>query len=78
MPGVAQADIDVSLDDGVLTVKGEKHSERKEEAHLPPARGCQGRWRGGGFLGRCPENHRAEDGGGETDGEEDHGECAMR
>jgi HSP20 family protein len=31
LPGVAQADIDVSLDDGVLTVKGEKYSERKEE-----------------------------------------------
>ena len=31
LPGVAQEDIDVSLDDGVLTVKGEKHSERKEE-----------------------------------------------
>ncbi len=31
LPGVAQEDIDVSLHDGVLTVKGEKRSERKEE-----------------------------------------------
>ena len=31
LPGVAQADIDVALHDGVLTVKGEKRSERKEE-----------------------------------------------
>ncbi len=31
LPGVDAKDIDVSLDDGVLTVKGEKHSERKEE-----------------------------------------------
>jgi HSP20 family protein len=31
LPGVAQGDIDVALHDGVLTVKGEKRSERKEE-----------------------------------------------
>ena len=31
LPGVAQDDIDVSLHDGVLTVKGEKRSERKAE-----------------------------------------------
>ena len=31
LPGVAEKDIDVSLHDGVLTVKGEKNSERKEE-----------------------------------------------
>ena len=31
LPGVAEGDIDVSLHEGVLTVKGEKHSERKEE-----------------------------------------------
>jgi len=31
LPGVDAKDIDVSLDEGVLTVKGEKHSERKEE-----------------------------------------------
>ena len=31
LPGVAEKDIDVSLHDGVLTVKGEKRSERKEE-----------------------------------------------
>lgn len=31
LPGVAEKDIDVSLLDGVLTVKGEKRSERKEE-----------------------------------------------
>ena len=31
LPGVAEKDIDVSLHDGVLTVKGEKTSERKEE-----------------------------------------------
>jgi len=31
LPGVDAKDIDVALDDGVLTVKGEKRSERKEE-----------------------------------------------
>ena len=31
LPGVAEKDIDVSLHDDVLTVKGEKNSERKEE-----------------------------------------------
>ena len=31
LPGVAEKDIDVSLHDGLLTVKGEKTSERKEE-----------------------------------------------
>lgn len=31
LPGVAEEDIDVALHDGVLTVKGEKRSERKEE-----------------------------------------------
>jgi HSP20 family protein len=31
LPGVAEKNIDVSLHDGVLTVKGEKNSERKEE-----------------------------------------------
>jgi HSP20 family protein len=31
LPGVAESDIDVSLHEGMLTVKGEKHSERKEE-----------------------------------------------
>jgi HSP20 family protein len=31
LPGVAEKDIDVSLHDGVLTVKGEKISGRKEE-----------------------------------------------
>ena len=31
LPGVAEKNIDVSLHDGVLTVKGEKKSERKEE-----------------------------------------------
>ena len=31
LPGVAEKDIDISLHDGVLTVKGEKSSERKEE-----------------------------------------------
>ncbi|MDH3666873.1 MAG: Hsp20/alpha crystallin family protein [Paracoccaceae bacterium] len=31
LPGVVEKDIEVTLDDGVLTVKGEKHSERKEE-----------------------------------------------
>jgi len=31
LPGVEPKDIDISLHDGVLTVKGEKHSERKEE-----------------------------------------------
>jgi len=31
LPGVERDDIDISLDDGVLTVKGEKRSEREEE-----------------------------------------------
>ena len=31
LPGVAEGDIDVSLHEGKLTVKGEKNSERKEE-----------------------------------------------
>lgn len=31
LPGVAQDDIDIALADGVLTVKGEKRSERREE-----------------------------------------------
>ena len=31
LPGVTEGDIEVSLHEGVLTVKGEKHSERKEE-----------------------------------------------
>jgi HSP20 family protein len=31
LPGVARDDIDVTLHEGALTVKGEKHSERKEE-----------------------------------------------
>ena len=31
LPGVAEKDIDVSLQDCWLTVKGEKSSERKEE-----------------------------------------------
>ncbi|MEX5727323.1 HSP20 family protein [Rhodovulum iodosum] len=31
LPGVEEKDIEVNLDDGVVTVKGEKTSERKEE-----------------------------------------------
>jgi HSP20 family protein len=31
LPGVAQDDIDIDVHEGVLTVKGEKRSERKEE-----------------------------------------------
>jgi len=31
LPGVDAKDIDIALHDGVLTVKGEKRSERKEE-----------------------------------------------
>jgi HSP20 family protein len=31
LPGVDKDAIDISLHEGVLTVKGEKHSERKEE-----------------------------------------------
>lgn len=30
LPGVADSDIEVSVDDGVVTVKGEKRSEREE------------------------------------------------
>lgn len=31
LPGVAEADIDLSLHDGVMTLKGEKKTEREEE-----------------------------------------------
>jgi HSP20 family protein len=31
LPGVSEKDIDVSLDDDVLTIRGEKKSERKED-----------------------------------------------
>ena len=31
LPGVAEKDIDISLEDGLLTVKGEKRSEREEK-----------------------------------------------
>jgi len=31
LPGVDKDNIDIALHEGVLTVKGEKHSERKEE-----------------------------------------------
>jgi HSP20 family protein len=31
LPGVAEKDIDITLDDGVLTIRGEKKSERVEE-----------------------------------------------
>lgn len=31
LPGVDQKDVDVTLDDDVLTIRGEKRSERKEE-----------------------------------------------
>jgi HSP20 family protein len=31
LPGVAEDDIEVTLHEGVLTVKGEKHSESREE-----------------------------------------------
>jgi len=31
LPGVTEKDIDVSLDDDVLTIRGEKRTERKEE-----------------------------------------------
>lgn len=30
LPGVAEKDIDLQIDDGVMTVKGEKRSEREE------------------------------------------------
>jgi HSP20 family protein len=32
IPGVEQKDIQVSLQDGVLTIKGEKHKEKEERA----------------------------------------------
>ena len=31
MPGIDRKDVDVSIDDGVLTIRGEKTEERKEE-----------------------------------------------
>jgi HSP20 family protein len=31
LPGVDQKDIDVSLHDGMLTIKGEKHAEKEEK-----------------------------------------------
>ena len=31
IPGVEPKDIDISMDKGILTIKGERHSERKEE-----------------------------------------------
>lgn len=31
LPGVKSSDIDVSVDNGVLTIKGERESEKKEE-----------------------------------------------
>jgi HSP20 family protein len=32
VPGVAPTDIDVNMDDGVLTIAGERHTEKHEEA----------------------------------------------
>ena len=32
VPGVAPGDIDVSMEDGVLTIAGERHTEKHEEA----------------------------------------------
>ena len=32
VPGVAAADIDVSMEDGVLTIAGERHIEKQEDA----------------------------------------------
>ena len=32
VPGVAPADIDVSMEDGVLTIAGERHTEKHEDA----------------------------------------------
>ncbi len=32
VPGVALADIDVSMEDGVLTIAGERHTEKHEDA----------------------------------------------
>jgi HSP20 family protein len=31
IPGVEPKDIDISMDKGILTIKGERHSEKKEE-----------------------------------------------
>ncbi|SMX32478.1 Hsp20/alpha crystallin family protein [Actibacterium lipolyticum] len=31
LPGVAEKDVSVTVDDGVVTVKGEKHSEKEEK-----------------------------------------------
>ena len=32
LPGIAATDIDVSMDDGILTIAGERHAEKHEDA----------------------------------------------
>ena len=45
LPGVEEKDIEVSVDDGVVTVKGEKRESREEkgETWYPPARRLRSR-----------------------------------
>jgi HSP20 family protein len=90
LPGVSESDIDITLHEGVLTVKGEKHSERKEEGEgyffsereygrfQRTFRRRKGRQGGGGLLERRVEGHRAEAGRAEGEGEEDQGECSVK
>jgi HSP20 family protein len=88
LPGVEQKDIAVSLQDGVLTIKGEKESEKEEKDKQyhrvershgafylpcdPPAGGGRGRQGNGRVQGRRRHHHAPEGAGGQ--GDHDSGE----
>lgn len=93
LPGVEQKDIAVSLQDGVLTIKGEKEAEKEEKdkrALLPcgtvlrrvlpldaPARGRRVRQGDGDVQGRRGHHHAPQGAGGQ--GHHDPGEgCLTR